>query len=432
VLCVGAVVAPLAGAAWAGGDPETGTTTIPASDATEFIVGTLVDSKGTSDRSDNEPVAGARVRVTNADDSVVAEIETDDQGRFEVPLPGPGTYVVTLDVDTLPKGVALAAGAESRTVTVDGGERQRVLYDLGARTRRTTSTFARFLQLSVEGIKFGFIIAITSVGLSLIFGTTGLTNFAHGEMVTFGAIVAYYINVEGGVQLIPATMLAMVVGAGGGAVLERGLWRPLRHRGVGLLAMMIVSIGLSLLLRNLWLYWFGGGGRFFADYVAQRAIKIGSVSIAPRDLWGIAISLVVLVLVALALERTRFGKATRAVADNPELAASSGIDVDRVILVVWMAGGALATLGGVLYAVGQQVSFTFGFDLLLLMFAGVTLGGLGTAYGALVGSFIIGWVTSVSTLWIRPDLKYVTALGVLILILMIRPQGILGRAERVG
>jgi branched-chain amino acid transport system permease protein len=120
------------------------------------------------------------------------------------------------------------------------------------------------------------------------------------------------------------------------------------------------------------------------------------------------------------------------VSDNPALAASSGIDVQRVISTVWIAGAALAGLAGILLALGQQVSFQLGFQILLLIFAGVTLGGLGTAFGALVGSLVVGIFTQVSTLIVPTELKNAGALVVLILILLVRPQGILGRAERVG
>ena len=133
------------------------------------------------------------------------------------------------------------------------------------------------------------------------------------------------------------------------------------------------------------------------------------------------------------LQRTRIGKAMRAVADNRDLAASSGIDVDRVILVVWVMGAALAALGGVLLGLSDQVQWDMGFRLLLLMFAGVTLGGLGTAYGALLGSVIVGVFVQMSTLGHPRRLKYVGGLLLLIVILIIRPQGILGqpRADRL-
>jgi neutral amino acid transport system permease protein len=138
------------------------------------------------------------------------------------------------------------------------------------------------------------------------------------------------------------------------------------------------------------------------------------------------------VLVALMLQRTKIGKAMRAVSDNRDLAASSGINVDRVVLVVWALGGALATLGGVLLGLSDGVSWDMGFRLLLLMFAGVTLGGLGTAYGALLGSLVVGIFVQVSTLVIPSDIKYVGGLLLLIVILVIRPQGILGARARIG
>ena len=132
------------------------------------------------------------------------------------------------------------------------------------------------------------------------------------------------------------------------------------------------------------------------------------------------------------LQRTRIGKAMRAVADNRDLAASSGINVNRVILVVWVMGGALAALGGVLLGLSDQVQWDMGFRLLLLMFAGVTLGGLGTAYGALVGSLVVGVFVQMSTLVIPNDIKYVGGLLLLIVILVIRPQGILGSPSTGG
>ena len=126
------------------------------------------------------------------------------------------------------------------------------------------------------------------------------------------------------------------------------------------------------------------------------------------------------------------GKASRAVADNPALASASGIDVERVINVVWVLGAALAALSGILLALGQGVNWQMGFSILLLIFAGVTLGGLGTAFGALVGSLVVGLLIQLSTLFVPPELKNVGALVILIVILLVRPQGILGRRERVG
>jgi branched-chain amino acid transport system permease protein len=285
--------------------------------------------------------------------------------------------------------------------------------------------------LFVDGLRFGLLIAMCAVGLSLIFGTTGLTNFAHGELVTLGAVVAFFINSHG-VPLIAAALIAIVVGGLVGAANELGLWRPLRRRGTGLVAALVVSIGLSLAARYLIQTFYGGRSNAYIDYQSQLARNYGVFTLTDRDLYSIIISVIVLIGVAVMLQRTRIGKAMRAVADNRDLAASSGIDVNRVILVVWVMGGALAALGGVLLGLSDQVQWDMGFRLLLLMFAGVTLGGLGTAYGALVGSLIVGVFVQMSTLVIPDDVKYVGGLLLLIVILVIRPQGILGSRARIG
>jgi neutral amino acid transport system permease protein len=151
------------------------------------------------------------------------------------------------------------------------------------------------------------------------------------------------------------------------------------------------------------------------------------------DMVSFAICIVVIVAFALWLTFSRIGKATRAIADNSPLAAASGIDVDNVVRIVWVIAGTLASLSGILYAYFRPgLKWDMGAQVLLLMFAAVTLGGLGAAFGALVGSIIVGLLVEISTLWIPSDLKYAGALVVLIIILLFRPQGILGRRERIG
>jgi neutral amino acid transport system permease protein len=386
---------------------------------------------GTLQTSRSGPIEDVKVTVTTPDGKEVGTATTDADGKWAVDLPGPGEYVVSIHADDLPEGIKLS-GQDTRTVTVDAGRRQPVTIGLEDGSRGEAGGSVRAVQLLVDGLRFGLLIAMCAVGLSLIFGTTGLTNFAHGELVTIGAVIAWYINVQGGVPLVPAALIAMVAGAGVGALNELALWRPLRRRGTGLIAALVVSIGLSLLLRYAIQIVYGGFSNPYAQYQGQRAINYGVFTLTNRALISIAISVVVLVLVALMLQRTKIGKAMRAVADNRDLAASSGIDVNRVILVVWMMGGALAALGGVLLGLSDQVQWDMGFRLLLLMFAGVTLGGLGTAYGALVGSLVVGVFVQMSTLVIPDDVKYVGGLLLLIVILIIRPQGILGSRVRVG
>jgi len=392
----------------------------------EQIVGTLSTSR-------SGPIPGIQVTATDEGGTEVGSDETGDDGRFEIDLPGPGTYTVKIDAGDLPENVKLGSGGDSRTLQITAGRVQPVNFGLSDGTVGAGSGgSSRVVQLLVDGIRFGLLIAICAVGLSLIFGTTGLTNFAHGELVTVGAVIAWFINVSLGVPLIWAALIAVVVGAAVGALNDLALWRPLRRRGTGLVAALVVSIGVSLALRYLVQIVFGGRSQPYTGLGSSRAVNYGLFTLTNRALASIIISIIILVLVALMLQRTKIGKAMRAVADNRDLAASSGIDVDRVILFVWALGGALATLGGVLLGLSDRVQWDMGFRLLLLMFAGVTLGGLGTAYGALIGSLVVGIFVQLSTLVIPSDIKYVGGLLLLIVILVIRPQGILGSRARVG
>lgn len=402
----------------------------PPNDERQISVN-VVDRKGTPAKDDDVRVQGAVIVVVDEGGDEVDEVETDEDGKATITLPREGQYTATLDLESLGEDVGLPrVGGE--VVPIDPNRSRVLNFTLGDRVRATTSTLDKIPQKLLDGLGFGLIIAITSMGLSLIFGTTGLVNFSHGEHVTFGAIVAWWINVDHGIHLIPATVLAIIIGACAGALMDRLLWKRLRSRGLSLVAMMIVSIGLSLAARSILQLLFGGVYRPYAQYNVKSGIDIGPVRASAEDLWIIVIVMVVIIGVASLLQFSLIGKAMRAVSDNPDLAASSGIDVDRVILFVWALGGGLAALGGILFGVQQQVQFEMGFRLLLLMFAGITLGGLGTAYGALVGSFVVGMFIEMSTLIIPTELKNVGALGVLIVVLLFRPQGILGRAERVG
>lgn len=447
-----AVAATLALAPTAGAQ-ETPTTGPPANPATTAPGGATATTAPAEPAEDQQivsgnlryedeageqvPVEGIEITVDSADGSYSESAESDEDGRFEVPVPEPGSYTVAITEDDLPEDVALRNDRPELPVRVrEGRANTPVLFplgfgDIGARDVSTGTD--RAARLAVQGVRFGLIIAMCAIGLSLIFGTTRLTNFAHGEIVTFGALTAYFFNATLGWHLVPAAITAIGVATVAGSGFDRFFWRPLRNRGTGLIPMLVISIGVSIFFRYIFNFQFGGRTRAYLQYTLQRdGFEIGPLNLVPRDLVGMGLSIAVLVGVALFLQRTRMGKAMRAVADNKDLAESSGVDVDRVINVVWAAGAGLAALGGILQGLSEQVSWQMGFQLLLLMFAGVTLGGLGTAYGALVGSMVVGVVVEMSTLVLPSEFKTVTALLILILILLVRPQGILGQAERIG
>lgn len=378
------------------------------------------------------PLEGVKITARNADFTGTAT--SGANGSWRIAVPTQGSYEVELDESTLPEGIKLAEGqANPRTVTFSQTSNLSVIFAFGEGIVVQQQDFGQnLLNRLVAGLSFGLLLALASVGLSLIFGTTGLTNFAHGEMVTLGAVLVFAFSAMN-LPFWLAILLALLGGGLFGYAQDAGLWRPLRRRGTGLVPMMIVSIGLALAVRYIIQFNFGGATQQL-PFAQSAEVQIGPVSISPNNLWSLVISAIVIALIGIVLLKTRLGKATRAVADNPALAAASGIDVDGVIRLVWIVGGVLASLGGILWAYYRPgVTFDMGSQILLLIFAGVTLGGLGTVFGALVGSVIVGIFVELTTVFgLAADLKYVGALFIMIVVLLFRPQGILGRRERVG
>lgn len=382
-------------------------------------------------KNEGEPLAGVQIVVEG--NGYRAEVVTDSEGQWRVGVPEKGTYQVTLIEDTLPTGISVLEGGAVQEVTF--GQTGQVVknFFIGEGPRNTISLFDQFMMRLFDGLNFGLLLGLAAIGLSLVFGTTALPNFAHGEMVTFGAVMALLL-VALGAPFWLAIPGAVVIGAGLGWSMDAGLWKPLRSRNIGVVQLMIVSIGLSLSVRYLFQFFMGGDTQQlpFASGTGQlnlfRTVQLGYVDIASMGL-----SLAVILVFAWWLLNTKIGKATRAVSDNASLAAASGIDVDKVIRVVWIAASALAALAGVLWAYFRPgIRWDMGTQILLFIFAAGVLGGLGTAFGALVGAIIVGVLIETSALFIPSDLKYVGALVVMIVILLFRPQGILGRKERIG
>ena len=361
-----------------------------------------------------------------------AETVTNTEGQWRLYVPEKEKYTLTVDESTLPEGVIVDGESASQEVEFGLTGSKIVNLFLGEGERVTQSFFDQLMVRLINGLNFGLLLALAAMGASLIYGTTGLSNFAHGEMVTWGALVALVLTSFWAWPFWIGIIVAVIMGGVLGLALDAGLWRPLRRKGLGVVQLMIVSIGLSLALRYTYQY-FIGGKTYQLPGASPAPIQFGPITLSYIDLISMGVSIVVILAVAYFLLGTRIGKATRAIADNPQLASASGINVDRVVRIVWILAGVLAALSGILWAYFRPgVKWDMGTQMLLLIFAAITLGGLGTAFGALLGALIVGVVVEVSTLWIPSDLKYAGALVVLILILLVRPQGLLGRKERLG
>lgn len=399
-----------------------------------FKVSGNVQNKG-------EPVAGVTITVTGGG-GFTATVPSGEDGKFVVGVPEKNAdYTVTLDESTLPEGIAVVDNPATefvesnvQTASVGPGGRVAMNFFIGQGERNTVSFVDQVVQRLISGVNFGLMLALASVGLSLIYGTTGISNFAHAEMVTFGAVTTFgLVALFGDAGLPLAIGIAILLSAGLGWALDAGLWRPLRKRNTGLVQLMIVSIGLSLAIRYLYQFFIGGGTEQLPGADGEKIQLFGEVSLSIVDMVSMGVSILLIVIFAWWLTYTKVGKATRAISDNPSLASASGIDVDGVIRIVWIVGSLLAGFSGILWAYFRPgIRWDMGGQILLLIFAATTLGGLGTAYGALIGSLVVGILVEGSSLFIPSDLKYVGALVVLIGILLFRPQGILGRKERVG
>ncbi|XVU22404.1 branched-chain amino acid ABC transporter permease [Actinoplanes sp. CA-054009] len=375
---------------------------------------------------DRQPVSGATVEVSS-DGRVVGADVSDGKGRWAIlGLAGPGAYTIKVRTGGQTYEVEKELVRSGTTLPV-----QNLVISTSDAPAPVATLGDKLAQRAVSGLNLGLLIAIAAIGLSLVFGTSRFTNFAHGENVTFGGIMGYVFASLLHLPLPAAAAAATVAGAAFGYLQDLGFWRPLRRKGVSLVTLMIASIGAALALRSLFQFLYGNGSRSLTreDW---GTVTLGPVIMPATSYVAMGISVAVLVGVGLWLTFGRLGKATRAVADNPALAGASGVDVDKITRVVWVLSGGLAALSGVLLGVFNQVSYDMGFNLLLLMFAAVILGGLGTAFGTLAGAIVVGLCTEILVLWIPADMKYVGGLAVLVVVLLVRPQGIFGRRARIG
>ena len=407
------------------------------------------------------PVEGVDVTLLDADGVEVETQTSGADGKYSFTVTEGGDYLVRLDEDTLPEGFQVLPPADAKAGP-DGSVKVSVrlgrtgVPDIDVRPSdfddSTTSKADQLIGGAANGLKLGLLLALASVGLSLIYGTTGISNFAHAEMVTLGGMTAYGVMgialpgigtlatwgfdlpLIGRVGLVIGILATVVLTTFSGWLQDVVIWTPLRRRGLGLTQLMIVTIGFSLALQYAFQF-FVGAAQVKVTLQSFTVYTFGPIKLTSIALYSMGIAVVVIALVGYVLIFTRVGQATRAVSDNPALAAASGIDVDRIVRGVWTVSAGLAGLSGVLYAlsVSNGIRWDTGFQILLLLFAAVTLGGLGTAFGALIGSLIVGMVVELSgPLGAPGDLKYAVALAILIVLLVFRPQGLLGRAARVG
>jgi neutral amino acid transport system permease protein len=283
-------------------------------------------------------------------------------------------------------------------------------------------------QTAVNGLSLGSVYALGAVGLTLVYGILKLVNFAHGDFLTFGAYMAYLVNVTWGMPLVAGIFVAMAATALLGLFFERIMWRPMRRQGAGFLQLLLMSIGLALVIRSV-VQWFWSTNVRLLDVNVTSSVEFLGLRLGRTQLIVIAVGFAVLIAVGLMLRYSLLGKRMRAIADDLELAETSGIDTTRVITYTWLFAGALAGLAGVLAGAVTELTPELGFELLLPIFAAVIVGGIGDPFGALAGGITLGVVTEWSTMFVDSRWKTSVAFIVLVFVLVIRPQGIFGKAK---
>ncbi|WP_366556210.1 branched-chain amino acid ABC transporter permease [Aquibaculum sediminis] len=277
------------------------------------------------------------------------------------------------------------------------------------------------LQLLIYGIVLGGVIALGAIGVSLTFGILGFANFSHGDLMSTGAYIALIFFTTLAWPLWIALPIAMIATAALALAIDRSLYRWFRTRQPVIL--LISSFGVALILRSLvQMIW--GPDTITYQAGIQMPYRVAGLRIRPDQITILLCTVVLVLAVHLFLQRTKMGKAMRAMADNPNLARLSGIDTERVVLWTWVLGGGLAGAAGVFLGLDTRLHPEMGWTLLLPIFAAAILGGIGKPYGAIVGGLVIGIVQEMSTLVIAAAYKPAIAFAILVVMLIVRPTGL--------
>ena len=301
------------------------------------------------------------------------------------------------------------------------------------------------LQPIMDGLVSGAVIGLGAIGVTLVYAILRFANFAHGEMLSWGAYIALTIS-AGLIALLPglatpigpfsfgwSVPLAMV----GSVVLTAGLalavdwllFARLRRSTAAQIILVMASFGAALALRNLLEFIFTSSPAYFSTALQISTQILPGLRATPDQMLVVVLAACLVVLVHLLLTRTAAGRSMRAVSENPQLASLAGIDTRAVVRLVWMLGAGLAAIGGVMSGIVVQIRPTMGLDLLLPLFAAAILGGIGSVPGAMLAGLIIGLAEALTVQFVGAEWRAAVSFVILVAVLLLRPQGVFGRAE---
>ncbi len=287
-------------------------------------------------------------------------------------------------------------------------------------------------QLIINSMVTGSIYVLIAIGLTMVYRVLKFANFSHAELVTFGAYMAYIVNVSLGMNLFYGAIAAFFLTGMLGIATDRLIFKKLRNKGSNVISMMIASIGIGLVLRQSIQEKWGPNQRWYD--IETRTFEISGGSITEMQVYIILISIALILILHFMFTGTKLGKAMRGVSDNPQLAMASGIDTEKILLWVWFIGGGLAGIAGVFRGADTRLVPLLGWEIILSAFAVVILGGIGSFYGTILAAYVLGFaenfgVLILSDLSISTGYRPAIAFIILIIVLILRPSGIMGKKE---
>ena len=293
-------------------------------------------------------------------------------------------------------------------------------------------TMPFYSQIIINSVVTGSIYVLMAIGLTIIYKVLKFANFSHAELVTFGAYMAYIINVYLGMNIIYGLIIAFLLTGFLGIITDRLVFIKLRNKRSDVISMMIASIGIGLVVRQSIQEVWGPQLRWYTFEDTSYDVLGGSIT--GLQIYILLISSPLIFLLHFLFTKTVLGKAMRAISDNPQLAMASGIDTEKILLWVWFIGGGLAGIAGVFRGADTRLVPILGWEILLPAFAIVILGGIGSFYGAIIAAYLLGFsenigVAVLSELSISTGYRPAIAFFILILVLILRPEGILGKKE---
>jgi branched-chain amino acid transport system permease protein/neutral amino acid transport system permease protein len=280
---------------------------------------------------------------------------------------------------------------------------------------------AEFLQLTIYGIVAGSIFSLGAIGLSLVYGILRFPHFAHGDLITIGAyftlLPVSFLGAPPELSFFFGVAATMAVAV----AIDQVLYRRLRK--VAPVILLISSVGVALILRSLIQLLWGPGNQYYSQGI-EMPWRISGVNVKPDHLMIVAGAVILVVLLHLFLQKTKTGKAMRAMSDNADLAQVTGIEVNKVIIWTWVIGGGMAAAAGIFLGLDTRLHPVMGWRILLPVFAAAILGGIGRPYGAIVGGLIIGLAQEYSTVILSPPYKPAVAFALMVVMLIFKPTGL--------